>query len=181
MGKRFSIAPAFCARALVLALAVPASAYTVGGEGYLAKSGPVPLRFQIRKAAANSFKLPPLPDDAPSAAATTNEIAQTAPTGTQVSSNGTPEVVSASSDPNFFNAMGLPPFFVPQGENPTNAAAGPGSANNLLSITPQMFVEYFRPTPGLTNGAGMSVSVPVGFMPPPPPVSPGSKATYISQ
>jgi hypothetical protein len=181
MGKRFSVTRAFCGRLLVLALAVTASSPRLSGEGYLAKTGPVPLRFRIEKPPGTALRLPPLPKDAAPVATITNEISQTNSVDSQISFNGSPVLPSASSDPSLFNGMSMPPFLVPQGEYPTNSASGPGSANDLLNITPQMFVEYFRPAPGLTNGAGVSVSVPVGFMPPPPPVSPGSKATYISQ
>jgi len=57
-----------------------------------------------------------------------------------------------------------------------------GPASDLLLVTPQMLVEFFKPVPGVTNTAPLRVLVPmdVEFQPPlaRPPAS--SQAIYRS-
>jgi hypothetical protein len=55
------------------------------------------------------------------------------------------------------------------------------AANDLLVITPQMLVEYFKPMSGTTNGSGAAVIVPVTFTPATPTAQPSSKAIYKTQ
>lgn len=66
----------------------------------------------------------------------------------------------------------------------TNSQSQIGSANDLLVVTPEMLVDYFKPnqTNGtVTNTDDVRVLAPVDFTPPTSVASPSSKAIYISQ
>ncbi|MCS7091400.1 MAG: hypothetical protein NZM03_11890 [Limisphaera sp.] len=57
------------------------------------------------------------------------------------------------------------------------------SASQLLLVTPQMLVEFFKPVPGASNPVPARVLVPVdmGFRPPLATPVPTSQAIYRSQ
>ena len=59
-------------------------------------------------------------------------------------------------------------------------SAQPRAANELLIISPQMLIEYFRPQAGATN-APVSAIVPVQFMPATPAAAPESRAIYKTE
>ena len=58
----------------------------------------------------------------------------------------------------------------------TNSPAAMVPASDLLVITPQMLVDYFKPGQSPTNAANVSVLVPVGFTPAIPATTPASDA-----
>lgn len=57
-----------------------------------------------------------------------------------------------------------------------------GPASEMLFVTPQMLVDFFKPIPGVTNTAPVRVLVPVdiGFQPPLVQPAPPSRAIYRS-
>lgn len=57
-----------------------------------------------------------------------------------------------------------------------------GPASEMLIVTPQMLVDFFKPLPGLSNAAPVRVIVPVdiGFQPPLVQPAPSSQAIYRS-
>jgi hypothetical protein len=57
-----------------------------------------------------------------------------------------------------------------------NSPAATVPASDLLVITPQMLVDYFKPGQSPTNAANVSVLVPVGFTPAIPATTPASDA-----
>jgi hypothetical protein len=123
-------------------------------SGYLPGVGPTPLRFRPLPTARNAQAvLPPL--------ATTDQSTN-APT--ELPENlQTNSPVPDWSDPAFFIGPELPPVL-------TNAPAAP------QIMVPQMLMRFFGPA---TNQETI-ISAPVEFMPPGPPISRGSSATYIS-
>ena len=54
------------------------------------------------------------------------------------------------------------------------------SANDLLEVTPEMLVDYFKPNNNATNAANVRVLVPVNFTPPASVSIPSSQAIYRS-
>jgi hypothetical protein len=163
-------------------------------QGYMPKRGPAPLRFQHRNEAAGKTVLPPLrmedspePKIVPETEPTPSELAPPAsawPAIFPVSLTVPPPPPPMPVVTNVPNVMipAEPATPVVAGrDQPVEPSTGQSSANDLLSMTPQMFVEYFKPTPGLTNGGAASVSVPVGFMPPAPVSSSPSKASLDSR
>ncbi|HZL42456.1 MAG TPA: hypothetical protein VFD66_04175 [Verrucomicrobiae bacterium] len=62
---------------------------------------------------------------------------------------------------------------------PTNSFVGIPPASDLLPVSPEMLVEYFKPVQGPTNSASATVMVPLGFTPAAPPAR-GSSAVYRS-
>ena len=175
MGKRFSSACGFLCIGLAAMSGFAGS--RIWQTGYLSKGGPAPLRFQPEHTQDLSL-LPPLPGaDKPADASpvTTPPISQPSAASTNA------VVLSATSYPTIpgnINVNSMLP-------DPYNGGANlgvQGSANDLLAITPQMLVEYFRPGGGTTNSANFSVFVPVNFTPATPPSpAPGSSATYRVQ
>jgi hypothetical protein len=137
-------------------------------SGYLAKTGPSPLRFQPPRGPMN---LPPLPNESrnPSVEISTNS---TAP-GPDASSLVLPASPLAGplSDP-ITNAS------VPEETN--SQGNPPPAANDLLTVTPQMLADYFKLVPGWTNAAHINMLGPVYFMPPMAP-PPSSSATYKNE
>jgi hypothetical protein len=62
----------------------------------------------------------------------------------------------------------------------TNSPAAPAPASDLLIITPQMLVDYFKPGQSPTNAANASVLEPVGFTPAIPSAPPASDAAFAT-
>lgn len=141
-----------------------------GSEAYLKSVGPPPLRFQYVDNNNSLFlqelalpkprpvEQPPMPKPQDAAA---------------------PETHIATSGP-VMGSMG--PFLPGQGNNNLNPD---GSASDMLSITPQMISEYFKPYRAegapepVPSQRGQTFSVPaeLGFVPP----MPGNRATYNSK
>jgi hypothetical protein len=152
-----------------------------GGGAYLPITGPTPLRFEV--VMARTFALPPgkpaehpaKTDDAKPVIEPIQALTNAVPGPLTVSvSSAEPDMGAAPTAPQTFSlGESLAPI-------PT-AAYSPAGGTTL--ITPQIVAEYFKPAPGSTNAAGVSVflPVPVGFTPPMenPPAS--SRATYKVQ
>lgn len=154
---------------LLSALDVPA------GTAYLPITGPTPLRFEavrVRPAVTSALNDPSKisdkfsdksPGKIPDAA--TNAAVPPPETSWPVA----PEVSA-------------PPVVTTTVESSAPYAVRPVTDNPLV-ITPQMLVEYFRPAAGATNGAGVSVfmPLPVGFTPPMEKTPVSSRATYKTE
>ncbi len=176
--------------ACVLALGIVAPLDVARAGGYLSEVGPAPLRYQNQKASARTVRLPPLPkEDTP--VSTNAPPAESAfiftpdflfaPVAPLISSSPPPAAVpSATVVTNLSRATEPSTPATTGDEHRADSPPGQTSANDLLDITPQMFVEYFKPAPSSTNAPGASVFVPVGFTPPAPGSAP-SKAGYNSQ
>ena len=184
MGKRSSETCGLCGIALVLALGT-VNSLAVPAEGYLAKVGPVPLRFQ-EVHPLNLMALPPLAmDDGTNS--DTNSIPDKvcddslASAGLASSSAGVPQAFFAPASTWLNRLSTLDDTNAPQAgfgiPLPESAPPRP-AASDLLAMTPQMFMDYFKPLQSGTNGAGIAVQFPVEFMPATPPATPASSATY---
>lgn len=62
----------------------------------------------------------------------------------------------------------------------TNSLPVPHPASDLLTVTPQMFIEYLKPV-SETNQTEIVVPADVQFTPPTPDVPAGSRAIYKTQ
>lgn len=147
-----------------------------GGDAYLPRIGPVAMRFQAAHPQDLSI-LPPLPKNASKASEkhSANDAGATPPPSDQSNL-----VLSAVSYPVLPDSVNQSPMIPGPMYGGTNPAFMPPTANDLLPISPQMMVEYFRPGKG-SNSAGASVFVPLNFTPATPaPVAPSS-ATYRTQ
>lgn len=143
--------------------------------GYLRKTGPVPIRFHVVKPAATP--LPPLPA-AIEAPATTEQ--EPAPASEAVTSSEQRKPLAVESAVESFLKQNVETL-LPKPAEPDAEAKGQQSANELLVISPQMLIEYFRSAPGATNGAGVSALVPVQFTPAIPAAHPSSRAIYKTE
>jgi hypothetical protein len=138
------------------------------GPGYLSVVGPPPLRFAAPPAAPSDklIPLPPLTVIEPRPAAT-NE------SSTHATSPATTNTGGAVEHPV------LDPFAVPTTEPaPVDSSGAPLAAPAQAdSIVPQMFMKYFSGRAG-TNGPGVSIYSPVGFIPPQPVAPPASSSSF---
>jgi hypothetical protein len=156
-----------CLVALALLTALP-----VDGGAYLPLVGPPPLRFEkaISHAKTISWVPPVLPP--PPIVAETN-----------------PTPVSVTSSMPIENVVTLPPAAPaisvsapPMPENlPAISTVQPRPANDLLVVSPDMLVDYFKPNNNVKNAAEVHVLAPVNFTPPPSVSIPSSQAIYNSQ
>lgn len=176
MGTRISIVRS--GTSVVLAIVMAQAAQTHGAGGYLATVGPVPLRIQTARTVRNAV-LPPLPAEPGSPANTAAPV--------QSASANTPLDTSAFLIPGsplesilrYLSSARIQFGTVPsQSSQPANHIEELAPAADLLIITPQMLVDYFKPVPGSTNA---TVVVPVTFTPPTSAAPARSRATYNSQ
>ena len=173
----------------VLALGIFTSRHAFAGA-YLADVGPTPLRYQTPKSPAKIIRLPPLATEeepVSTNAAVSVSVPASAPPASPapavrlVSSSPGPRIVPPpTAATNVSNATETAGPATAANEQPADSQPDASSANDLLGITPQMVVEYFKPAQSPTNAPGASVYVPVGFTPPAPASAP-SKAAYNSQ
>lgn len=167
-----------CTRAgtlFALSLAIISPAH--GGGGYLSRTGPPPLRFAV-PANQGHLALPPVSSG--------NSDKNPDNPGTQLPSPSSPaspqpgEILSAP--PALTNAPVLPTAvgFPAESVDPVNSGS---PASDLLTVTPQMLVDYFTPALKGTNHSQTAVLVPaaVGFTPPMPKNPASSQAIYISK
>lgn len=144
-------------------------------SAYLPVTGPTPLRFEVATTHPFDFSsvgkvvVPPKTEMIPQAV-------DPAPTNTAS------PVVSITESNDSVVSVALP---ATTPEEPLVPASfmSPHPAGNLLVITPEILAEYFRPAPGATNAAGVSVFLPVqvGFTPPADKNPAQSRATYKVQ
>lgn len=158
------------AAALVALGLVGATALASHSIPYLPASGPSPLRFEV--AMARTFRFP-----APKPVVTkTNAPAAPVETSTEVPSPVAPvEPVPAQVE-----TAEVQPLPIGDPVEPLNQRAS-APASDMLMVTPQMLVEYLKPTPGVTN-SNVSVLVPFTFKPPLEKTpTPSSRATYKTE
>ena len=153
----------------------------VGGDLYLPKFGPPPLRFMAQSSKAKAFVWPvPLKQ----CHSLTNQTNQTNQNVTASSTNAplvldptiqTNIVTETRSESGFASLL---PMAVPT-ESPE---PNPLAASNLLIITPQMLADYFKANVEgtATNGFGPG-GIEVPFNPPILRIPESSKATYRVQ
>ena len=155
--------------------------------GYLTSVGPAPFRFESPPPEQENTILPPLStigndtgsDQASSHAFFSPIVIQTPDitrVGPALSHYLSPYCLTTGDSTDWQDVM----TYEVGHSSETTRASSP-SANDLLVVTPQMLVNYFKPSKS-TNGPGTSVFLPVGFNPsanPTPP--PSSQATYQSQ
>lgn len=189
----------------VLCAAMLNVAAMTGAEasGYLARTGPVPLRFGEPEL-ARPLVLPPLVREAPvptsaSSPVHTQTIATANPAVSPAGAPNPPVIEPSTTATTGFATPvapdagavlleqlygAAPPTGLPAIPAPIEPAAPPAelpaeTASDMLVVTPQMLASYFKPVRGVTNAPGVAVFVPVGFTPPSAPA--GSQATYRIQ
>jgi hypothetical protein len=154
-----------------------ADAGIAGSPGYLARVGPVPLRFLSVPNAAAKDALPPLDLGGPlppeEVATTNHPIAGLAPKR-PVDTHSLATPLPPPAQPPDDRSLTTPPGTValpPPGTAPPDVA-------NPAGPTADKFVRFFMPVPMGTNGIGY-VTAPVIFTPPGPVnATPVSRATY---
>jgi hypothetical protein len=160
------------------------------GAGYLPKTGPTPLRFQVVPE-FNAFVLPPLAMEESNGPVLTN---MPPPQDTSqavhysAASKEVPPPMPLWPAPMWVNPY--PGFYSPEPPGPanpepevpgnskpvnrptnpvtnpvTNASPGTGAAGDVLKITPDMLVDYFKPARVPTNAPGAAATIPMGFVP----------------
>ena len=161
---------AFCLP--ILAAFALVSSTLHGAQGYLARLGPVPIRFAQPLPKFDTFAwLPRLVQTA-----ATNSTPATKPDQAVELHDPAPPVAAAMPD-------SAPPAEGPPPAPPLNSGHAGLSAGELLVVTPQMLEDYLRPSHApldrtATNGLPY---IDVPFMPPAPMVPPSSEAIYRSQ
>lgn len=189
-----------CTLGGVLYAVVGGSTFSRAGlpGGYLPSTGPVPLRFAPEKAALTGYELPPLAMDDRAltrgilAASAENIAAETSDNLAALNQLG--PVAPDPANQAGFAGFDSDPLAITQPPMALSAPTLPGSATNaaasdVLVVTPQMLVEYFKADRAKTNTVNAvnvvnpAVYVPVGFTPPAPTAfaAPSSSATYRSQ
>ncbi len=154
--------------AILIALAslteLPAS-----DAAYLPLIGPPPLRFE--KATDGSKKIIWIPPALvqPAVAVETNPPSVT-------SSMPVNNIVQ----PPPANGPASGPVSVSPENLSTKSTEQTKSANDLLVVTPEMLVDYFKPNNNATNAANVRVLAPVNFTPPASVSMPSSQAIYRS-
>ena len=127
--------------------------------GYLSKIGPAPLRFQTERD-SRPLNLPPLAMDEVNIPVVTTMPLET--------DDPTPAVRYA--------AAAVPP---PASDgSPTNTPPPSLPAGDLLTTTPQMLIDYFKPLHFGDNARSASVLLPVNFIPATPAPPPASSGNY---
>lgn len=185
MGKRLSRSCVPLGIALAVAWRIVVTGgFRTSGESYLPKVGAPPLRYQALHA-ANPSDLPPLPSEDGKSADENGVPA----TPTVLAPFRSSAVAGAPADPSqppglwlshlaSANSLDLPRS--PDSIQVTNPVATLATASDLLGVSPEMLIDYFKPalsTVAPTNAAALTVVVPIQFTPATPPAS-ASTATY---
>lgn len=160
-------------------------------SAYLPSVGPPPLRFQMVSMlnpllAAKLF--PPLFPPKTNSVANTNtaeeEVAMK-PINNQAVSNtnliapANTNVATAATNATVL-PMAMTDTNIPL--QPLGSILSPSSASDLLTVTPQMLIEYLKPVQAGTNQTeGVVAPAAVQFVPPTPAVPAESRAIYKSQ
>jgi hypothetical protein len=147
---------------IALAMLMACDCSQAGAMPYLAAIGPVPLRFES-VVPAKVFSWEP-----------SSPITIQAPPPPVVFKYLAPKPVVEVTT-NQALSVAIP------ADTSTNSVPPPHSANDLLVVTPEMLVDYFKPGGNATNQPDSRVLAPVGFTPPPSVTSPSSQAIYISK
>ncbi len=141
------------------------------GEAYLPLVGPPPMRFEATTSDATRFSWTP-----PALTPPTVDVETSLPPVTP-----TIPVNNVVSQPPVIEAASVPASSPPENLPTKKSAIETPSANNLLIVTPEMLVDYFKPNNDATNAANVHVLVPVNFTPPVSVSTPSSHASYISR
>jgi hypothetical protein len=169
--------------ALVMTLATVGSSGRPGA-GYLAKVGPTPLRFQegrdsrppsLSPLAMDDRDIPTVTAMPPKAEEPTPVVRYSAASlPPQPQNYYLPWMPWFYPTPTFSNPEAVP---APGFESPTNGTSLSLPAGDLLNLTPQMLVDYFKPLQRGTNPPNTSGVPPVNFVPATPaPTSPSTGA-----
>jgi hypothetical protein len=156
-----------CRACIILAAYAALIGPQAKGAAYLPLVGPPPLRFEKATVGARTISWTPPALTPPAVVIETNLLPVTS--AIPVNNVGPP---SPANGP----ANTLVPL--PQENLSTNSAVRNRSANDLLVITPEMLVDYFKPNNNATNAANVRVLVPVSFTPPASASIPSSQAIY---
>ena len=162
---------------------------TTWSKGYLATVGPKPFRFQSPPPEQDFAKYPQL-------SGTDNVTVGDASLGDSNRPYNSPVVVVTQSparvgptleqylSPWSMTAMGNADWKDIMAYDAARSSGmspvGTASANDMLVVTPQMLINYFKPGVMSTNSANTTVVVPVGFRPPGSTPPPASQAIYKS-
>jgi hypothetical protein len=156
-----------CLVTLALLTALP-----VDGGAYLPLVGPPPLRFEKAMSHAKTISWVPPVLTPPPIAVETNPIPVSINSSMPIENVVTPPpatpAITASAPPMPENLPAIP-------------TVQPRPANDLLVVSPDMLVDYFRPNNHVKNAADVHVLAPVNFTPPPSVSMPSSQAIYNSQ
>jgi hypothetical protein len=158
-----------CRACVILAAFAALMGPLARGAAYLSLVGPPPMRFEKAAVGAKTiFWTPPALASKTVAVETySSSITSSIPANNVVR---TPPEIKPISVP-----IPLPP------ENlSTNSTDQTKSANDLLVVTPEMLVDYFKPNNNATNANDVRVLVPVNFTPPASASIPSSQAIYRS-
>ena len=161
--------------------------------GYLSIVGPTPLRFQTDRNTPQR-QLPPLEMQN-----STDSDVITFPTNIANPESITYTAASHTNAPTQYNFWPFPTWYWPTPDwsnspssggsvpppptepAPTNTVYSPHTASDLLVVTPQMLVDYFKQTQSTTNDVEPAARAPVEFTPANPAPMPGSSARLNSQ
>lgn len=154
-------------------------AMNANGGGYLSIVGPAPLRFETVAAYMRSFPMPALAMDNSRPAMSAVDTSLSLTNSTPPLQTGSTSATTNNAAATILSAQSQEPLAVPQEAFDAMFSDSPTAVAPV--VTPQMLVEYFRPTPGTTNGVGITVVVPgdVGFTP--PGTRPSSQAIYKAE
>ena len=171
---------------LAIAVALTGVAAEKPRAGYLPRVGPAPLRFEAPRVPALSIsKLPPLPKQDTQALPT--HVPPPKPEGNPDSNKTGSTATPPMTSPDGANSEDDPYSLLPAQNVPTHWTGGTPSANDLLAVSPQMLIDYFKPMSNWTNGGAhmlFPVNLGAGLAAPnftpaiPAPILPPSSATY---
>jgi hypothetical protein len=154
-------------------------------EGYLRAVGPAPLRYRPAPPAAPATALPPLRAEQEHPADATNSAAS--PANWSFVRKPEAEALPAAlflpatlwlNRSLAGNGSGLPLETNPKWD--TSSPMATTAAGDLLTLTPEMLVQFFKPAGSVLNQTNAAVLVPLRFTPPSPPALGLSSATYRS-
>lgn len=158
-----------CRACIILVALAAVTEPSTRGAAYLPLVGPPPIRFQKATDGSKIFSWTPPAIIPPAVAVETNlpSVTSTIP----VNNVAAPQpVIEPANTP-------VPP---PSENLATNSVVQTRSANDLLVVTPEMLVDYFKPNHNATNAANVRVLAPVDFTPPASGSIPSSQAIYRS-
>ena len=143
-----------------------------GSSGYLAKVGPVPLRFQTNISNDARVVLPPL---------RTDDSSSLPPASEEKDTSADPAIESTATRPAVATENSSPVLVDPLNQVSTNSVPPASGINNETNavISPQMLLRFFQPS-GSGARAEAVVVVPPVFSPPRPVTPVSSSATYTS-
>jgi hypothetical protein len=153
--------------------------------GYLSKIGPAPLRFQTERD-SRPLNLPPLAmDDVDLPVVRTMPLETVDPTpAIRYAAAAFPPPASNCYSPSMSWISPLPtlrgpePWPAPNTGSRTNTPSLSLPAGDLLTTTPQMLIDYFKPLHFGDNPRSESVLLPVNFIPATPAPPPASGGNY---